>query len=126
MQNVKTSSNPSVLTALQWMINMHKVCRFMSIENTKDKLAPATNGELRRWIQQGALEVNFQKIDINDPWPPIIKSVVLFPKSKKRRCTLFFEEDVHLIQIDEKVFNKVWDEYNEKGLYGDFTEDEYV
>jgi len=96
-----THDNTAPLTALQWLINMHKVCRFMSIENTKDKLAPATNGELRRWITQGALEVNFEKIAINDPWPPVIKSVVLFPKSQKRRCTLFFDNDITLIQVKE-------------------------
>jgi hypothetical protein len=49
----------------------------------------------------GNVEVNFQKIGPEDPWPPIIKSVVLFPKSKTRRCTLFWEEDITLIQIKE-------------------------
>jgi len=49
----------------------------------------------------GNVEVNFQKIGPEDPWPPIIKSVVLFPKSEKRRCTLFWEEDIKLIQIKE-------------------------
>jgi hypothetical protein len=99
MLSSKSEQTDQPLTALQWLINMHKFCRFMSIENTKDKTGPATNGELRRWIQQGALEVNFQKIDINDPWPPVIKSVVLFPKSKNKRCTLFWDDSVKLIQL---------------------------
>lgn len=108
-------SDEPQMTALQWLINIHKVCCFTSIEKPGEI---ALNSELRRWVKQGVLEVNFQKIGPNDPWPPLIKSVVLFPSSKRKRCTLFFEEDVKLIQLDEEILNKVQDEFNEKRTLG--------
>lgn len=86
------------INAFQWLSNMNKVCQFMSVEKPAIK---ASGSELRRWLINGNVEVNFQKIGPEDPWPPIVKSVILFPKSKTRRCTLIWENDIALIQIQE-------------------------
>ena len=82
-------------TALQVILDLHSICKFMSIERKE----VATNGEIRRWFDQKAIEVNFEPIGFKDEWPPVIKSIVMFPKSKKRRCTLYFDESITLIQV---------------------------
>ena len=86
-------------TAFKALRNINEVCQFMSIERKGEKV---TNSELRRWFQSGSIEVNYERIKADDPWPPFIRSLVLFPKSAKRRCTLIFNENVHLIQISEE------------------------
>ena len=86
------------MTAFQWLASMNKVCQFMSVEKPAIK---ASGSELRRWLNSGNIEVNFQKIGPEDPWPPIVKTVVMFPKSKTRRCTLIQEEDITFIQVKE-------------------------
>lgn len=85
-------------TALQVMLDLNKVCEFMSIENKGEK---ASNSEIRRWLDQSAILVNFMPISAKDPWPPIIKSIVMFPKSPKKRCTLYHDDTVTLIQVKE-------------------------
>ena len=97
----ETAENMSIdkpMTAFQWLANMNKLCQFMSIEKRATK---ASGSELRRWFNNGNIEVNFQKIGPEDPWPSIVKSVVMFPKSKTRRCTLIWEENITLIQVKE-------------------------
>jgi hypothetical protein len=87
-------------TALQVMMDLNKVCHFSSNEKKGEK---ASNSELRRWLDQSSVEVNYQPIKANDPWPPVIKSIVLFPKSPKKRATLWYDDSVTLIQIKEDV-----------------------
>ena len=88
-------------TALQVMMDLNKVCHFSSNEKKGEK---ASNSELRRWLDQSSVEVNYRPIKASDPWPPVIKSIVLFPKSPKKRATLWYDDSVALIQIVEGVF----------------------
>jgi hypothetical protein len=85
-------------TALQALMEINKVCHFSSNEKKGEK---ASNSELRRWLDQSSIEVNFTPIKANDPWPPVIKSIVMFPKSAKKRCTLWWEDNVTLIQMKD-------------------------
>jgi hypothetical protein len=89
------------LTCFQKILELHKICCFQSIEGAR--VGPASNSEIRRWFQQKCIEVNFQLVGHDDPWPPVIKSMVLFPKNKKKRCTLFWDPDITFIQIDDTV-----------------------
>lgn len=92
-------TTPSI-TAFQAMMHINQRCQFMSIEQKGEK---ASNSEIKRWLNQGAIQVNFQPISATDPWPPAIRSLVMFPKSTKRRCTLIWNPEVHIIQVrDEK------------------------
>lgn len=85
-------------TALQQMLDLHAICRFMSVEN---KGEVASNSEVRRWLTQSAIEVNFKAINAADEWPMVLKSLVMFPKSQKRRATLYFDDSFTLIKIPE-------------------------
>ena len=85
------------MNCFQYLMNLNKVCQFMSVEKPAIK---ATNSELRRWFNNKSVEINFQPIGAEDPLPPFIKSLVLFPKSTKRRCTLVYDSEITLIQID--------------------------
>jgi hypothetical protein len=94
-----TFTTPS-LTAFQALLHINQHCQFMSIEVKSEK---ASNSEIKRWLNQGAIHVNSQAISATDPWPPMIRSLVMFPKSPKRRCTLIWNPDVHLVQIKDGV-----------------------
>lgn len=48
----------------------------------------ASNGELRRWMRDGAVLLNgrpLREVDFVDD----VRSLIFFPNSKKRRTTLF-------------------------------------
>lgn len=98
IQETVTLTTPS-LTAFQALLHINQNCQFMSIEVKSEK---ASNSEIKRWLNQGAIHVNSQAINAQDPWPPAIRSLVMFPKSPKRRCTLIWNPDVHLVQIVEQ------------------------
>ncbi len=102
MQQIQSSH--SNVTAFQAMVHINQHCQFMSIEQKGEK---ASNSEIKRWLNQGAIHVNSQVINAKDPWPPAIRSLVMFPKSLKRRCTLIWNPDVHIIQIDEQIFEQI-------------------
>ncbi len=87
------------LTALQALMHINQVCQFSSNEKKGEK---ASNSELRRWLDQNSVEVNFDAIKSKDEWPSVVKSIVLFPKSAKKRTTLFYDETVTLIQVKEQ------------------------
>jgi len=84
-QNIKP-----ILKARQWLAELNKLCCFMSVEKVgkNGKLERATNSELQRWLDQGSVLVNGERIGRDELMDFPIISVVLFPKSEQRRCTL--------------------------------------
>ena len=48
----------------------------------------ASNGELRRWIRDGAVQINEDRWAPDEEMPPLVWSLVFFPKSAKSRTTL--------------------------------------
>lgn len=78
------------MNCFQQLLKLHEVCRFQS--NEGEKVGAASNSEIRRWFKQGCIEVNFEPAQADDEWPAFLKSLVLFPKNKKKRCTLYFDE----------------------------------
>ena len=53
-----------------------------------DKVSKASNSELKRWIQNGALQINCERVNWDELIDFPIFSVVLFPKNDKQRTTL--------------------------------------
>lgn len=86
-------------TCLQKLLELHELCTFQATEG--DKVGPASKSEIRRWFKSGVVEVNFDPAIADEPWPPFIKSLVLFPKNQKRRCTLFYDSVTVLVQLQE-------------------------
>lgn len=70
----------------EWFRELHAVCQFTSVE-VPGKIA--SNSELQRWIEQGALLINGERVSKDEPLDFPIISVILHPKSTKRRCTLY-------------------------------------
>ena len=68
------------MKALEWLIYLRdeKYC----IPQSKDK-GPPSNGELRRWIKEGAVLYNDAPLTLETTieWP--IKSLVFFPNGKR-------------------------------------------
>jgi hypothetical protein len=56
---------------------------------TKDRPAsPPSNGELRRWVNDGSVQINGERWKWDEEMPPLVWSLVFFPKSSKSRTTL--------------------------------------
>lgn len=82
------------MTAWKFLIDLHAVCHFMSRENrTRSDAAPgslrmeASRSELKRWLMQGAVVINGEKVDWDEEMDFPIHSVVLFPSG--RRVTMW-------------------------------------
>ncbi len=88
-----------MMNCYQQLIKLHSVCNFQSTEGSK--VGPASNSELRRWFKAGCIEVNFNVVQADEDWPAYVKSIVLFPKNQKKRCTLFYDSTTVLIQLKE-------------------------
>lgn len=86
-------------TCLQYLREMHEVCRFMSTDGRT--VGPASNSELKRWFDDRKIQINFEIKRHDDPLPPVIKSVVISPKNEKKRCTLYYDASITLLQIEE-------------------------
>lgn len=83
------------MKAIQWMRELHKVCKFASIE--RGATAPgqenkkplfATNSEVQRWIEQGSVLFNGERVTKDEEIDFPIISLVLHPKSEKFRTTV--------------------------------------
>ena len=74
------------MTALSWLLDLHKVCHFQSIEGRKP--GKASRNELQRWLEQHVLLINGESVKWNEELDFPMISVVLFPKNQKRRTTL--------------------------------------
>lgn len=74
-----------MITCIQYLRSLHDVCKFSSQERGP---GPASGSELQRWLRSGSLMINGAAVQPGDPLPFPVRSVVLFPKSKKRRCTI--------------------------------------
>lgn len=72
------------LTVLQYMLVMHNMCHFWSIE----KQSVASNAEIKRWIQQKAILINGKPRGLNDLVDCRVESLVLFPKSNNRKIVI--------------------------------------
>lgn len=72
------------MTALQYILSLRPAVP-MSVENP---CTYASNGELRRWLQQGAVICNGERLDPNEQIDFPVFSLVFFPKSEKRRTTV--------------------------------------
>jgi len=71
------------MTMWGYLRELHSVCHFQSKEK---RVGVATNSELKRWIQNKALEINGEKVEWDEVINFHIHSVVLFPK--RGRITL--------------------------------------
>lgn len=74
-----------------WLRSLHEICHFTSIEKKVRTIPaqgdqPAHNtmeasaSELKRWLQQGAVVINGEKVAWDEPMDFPIHSVVIFPK----------------------------------------------
>lgn len=73
-------------TVLQYILRIHSLCQFLS----KDRpgTGKASNSEIRRWIEQGAVLLNTERCLPQEALDFPVFSVVFFPKSDKQRTTL--------------------------------------
>lgn len=81
-EHVSNLSEP--LTALQFMIRLNEMSKFWNHEEKK----PASNSVLRRWIEQGAILFNGERMLPNENVDFPLFSVIIFPKSESKRITL--------------------------------------
>lgn len=75
------------MTAFDWLWELNLACGgFFSTERPKQK---ASNSELRRWITNGSIRFNDKACAPNEEIERI-ETLVMFPKSDKKRTTFEF------------------------------------
>ena len=67
------------MNAWTYMRELNEFCYLMS----RERAGRASNGELKRWCQNGAVEIDGEKVDWDKEVIFPIDSVVLFPNGKK-------------------------------------------
>ena len=77
----------SSMNAWQFLRDLHTVCHFTTIEG--DKTRTASTSELKRWLQNGVVQCNGERLAWDEPMDFPIISFVLFPNNPQRRCTLY-------------------------------------
>lgn len=75
------------MNAWNFLRSLHSVCHFQSCEGKK--VGDASASELKRFLQNGAVQINGERITWDEEIDFQIISVVMFPKNEKKRCTLF-------------------------------------
>lgn len=73
------------MTGFEYALSLHEVCKFQSQEK---KIGLMSNTELRRKMDEGAWRINGRVVKAKDKIVFPITSVVLFPKSDKKRITI--------------------------------------
>jgi hypothetical protein len=68
------------MVPLEYLKQLHEVCQFQTREG--QKVGKASNGELKRWIINGALRINGERVKLDDVMDYPIMSVVLFPNNR--------------------------------------------
>ena len=66
------------MNALMFLRDLHKVCHFQTREGKR--VGEASGSELKRWLQNGAVVVNGEKVAWDEEMDFLIFSFVLFPK----------------------------------------------
>ena len=89
------------MNCFQKLLEFHKMSNFQATEG--DKYGPASNSEIRRWFKAGCVEINFMIVTAEEPYPEFVKSIVFFPKNKKKRCTYFYDDSFTFIQIPDTI-----------------------
>ena len=62
-----------------YLLSLNEFCSFQSRERT----GKASNSEIRRWIQNGAVLVNGERLLVEEEIDFPIHSVVLFPSGRR-------------------------------------------
>ena len=68
------------MTALKFIASF----KIFSREKTKGDLGPASNSEVKRWIDSQSVLINGETVEWNEEMNFPLISVVVFPKSEKR------------------------------------------
>lgn len=75
------------MNAWNFLRDLHKVCHFQSAEGKK--VGDASASELKRFVQNGVLHVNGERVAWDEEMDFPVISVVLFPNNERKRCTLY-------------------------------------
>lgn len=81
-----------MMTALSYIVSIHKYASHPDVKTgywSHEQNRIASNSEIRRWIDQGAIVFNNEKVLPTEMLDFPIYSVIMFPKSGKRRITIF-------------------------------------
>jgi hypothetical protein len=68
------------------MLDFLKAHPFMISREGKQVFA--SGSEIKRWFERGSVEVNGEKVKMNDPWPVVGDSVIIHPNGKHRTTLL--------------------------------------
>lgn len=67
------------MTAWEFLRELHSACHFMS----RERAGRATNSEIKRWLVNGAVLANGERLDWNEKMDFPLHSLVLFPRGRQ-------------------------------------------
>lgn len=66
------------MNAWQWLVDLNKLCKFQTREGKR--VGTASNSEIKRWLMNGAVKLNGETVQWNEPMDFPVISVKLFTK----------------------------------------------
>ena len=77
-------------TIIQWLNELRPAIPFSAEKHHDEngRCVLMSNGEIRRQAKQGAILINGERFDPNEPMDFPVFSLVFFPSSTKRRTTV--------------------------------------
>lgn len=76
------------VTALEFIIDMRPA---IPQSQEGEKVGPPSNGEIRRWLQNGAVQINGKKPKSGDIVEFPVQELIFFPKNPNKRSTIYKE-----------------------------------
>jgi hypothetical protein len=77
------------MNVLQYVLSLRPALPLSIERASKNKPHSApSNGEVRRWINNGSVQINEERWTHDEEAPPMVWSLVFFPSSGARRATL--------------------------------------
>lgn len=78
------------MTILQWLNSLRPAIPYSAEKprDTEGRCVLMSNGELRRQAKQGAILINGERFDADEPMDFPVFSLVFFPRSERRRTTV--------------------------------------
>lgn len=84
----KSDQRPNKMKPIEFLIWMRNDVRCIPGSKEGDRRGKPSNGELRRWIKNGCLQVNGKVVKGDDIIEFPITQLVYFPNNNKQRCTV--------------------------------------
>ena len=76
------------MKSLAWLVSLRDTVKCVPSSKEGSRNGPPSNGELRRWCQNGAVVINRKRVAPGDEVSFPVKQLLFFPRSPQSRTTV--------------------------------------